>query len=49
MKYELVVIWDDGTKETAEYKTQEEAEEIGAGFETAFGGQVVFWCVNPIK
>ena len=38
--YKLFVVWNDGTKETHEYKTREEAQAAAAGYKKAFGHQV---------
>lgn len=40
MKYELVVIWDDGEKEVFSYPTETEAKEAEDGYHKAFGNQV---------
>ena len=46
MAYELIVIYTDGTKETAYYSTPERAQECENGFKTAFGNQIAFTCIN---
>ena len=38
--YKLIVIWNDGTKETHHYETMELAEEAEYGLRMAFGSQV---------
>ena len=40
MKYELVVIWDDGEKEVFSYPTEAEAKEAEDGYHKAFGNQL---------
>ena len=40
MKYELIIIWDDGTTETHFYNSESKATEIEAGFKMAFGNQI---------
>lgn len=45
-RYELIVIWDTGEKETHEYSSKEEAEKIEQGFHRVFGKQVEFTCIN---
>ena len=40
--YRLYVVWNDGTRQTYEFKTREEAEEKANGLRKAFGEQV--WC-----
>lgn len=46
MKYELVIIWDTGERETALYNTLEKAEKVEKGFYMAFGKQIAFTCIN---
>lgn len=46
MKYELVVIWNDGQKEIHEYPTYEDAESVGRGYKIAFGNQVEWYGVR---
>lgn len=42
MRYELIIIWDDGKKEIYEYKTMEEAEKAGANMRKVFGEQIAW-------
>lgn len=46
MKYELVIIWDTGEKQTFGYDTEDKAKEIEAGYRIAFGNQIAFTCIN---
>lgn len=46
LKYELVIIWDDGTKNVTGYKTKAKAEEIEVGMKKVFGKQIEFSCVR---
>lgn len=46
MRYELVVIWEDGTKEIHEFQSVERAEEAGRNYKMAFGGQVAWYGVR---
>jgi LAS superfamily LD-carboxypeptidase LdcB len=48
-KYELVIIWETGERETATYNTREEAEEHENGYFMAFGNQISFMCVNQVR
>lgn len=43
--YELVIVWDDGTKQIFEYDTRTEAVEALSGYQMAFGRQV-WGCVR---
>lgn len=38
--WELVIIWNDGQKETTTYKTEHDAENAAKGYKTAFGNQI---------
>ena len=39
--YRLIIIWNnDGTKETYDYLTLEEAERVELNMRQAFGGQI---------
>ena len=40
MRYELVVIWDDGEKEVFSYPTESEAKEAELGYQKSFGNQL---------
>ena len=40
MMYEVIVIWDDGSKNMYPFKTVEEAEQCETNFKKAFGNQV---------
>lgn len=42
MKYELEVMWEDGTKAYYEYDTEAEAEQGKAYFEEKYGKEI--WC-----
>lgn len=47
-RYEVVVVWDDGTKQVYGFATLDKANEIARGYSQAFGGQV--WvCVREKK
>lgn len=40
MRFELVVIWDDGEKEVFSYPTEAEAKEAEDGYHKSFGNQL---------
>lgn len=44
-KYILVIVWNTGEKEKAEYDTFAKAEYIEKGLKRAFGNQV-WTCIN---
>lgn len=44
--YRLLILWDDGTNAEYFYETQEEAQEIEAGYYKAFGSQIEFSCID---
>lgn len=46
-KYELVVVWTDGTKDVYEYATEEDAQTHGDGMKIALGGQIAWYGVRP--
>lgn len=48
-RYELVVIWDTGEKETATYDTEIEAKIIENGFHTAFGKQIQWTGIREVR
>lgn len=43
MPYELVVVWDDKSKDIWEYASEEEAEQAGENMRIALGNQIA-WC-----
>lgn len=45
MKYELIIIWETGEKETCTYNSKEEAEKIEAGYKMAFGNQLQYTAI----
>lgn len=47
MRYELVIIWQDGTKDIYEYTNKEEAEQAGYNMRMALGYQITWWGVRP--
>ena len=47
MEYELVVVWDDQTRNVWEYDTREEAESAGWHIKFLFGMSVVWYGVRP--
>lgn len=38
--YEVVIVWNSGETEVYAFDTEDKAEEIKQGFETAFGSQL---------
>lgn len=40
MKYELVIVWSTGEKESYLYDSLEKAQDIEKGYNMAFGSQV---------
>ena len=42
MRYELIVIWSDGTKDTYGYDTREQAYAGARNLYTAFGRQIAW-------
>lgn len=40
MRYELIVIWDDGSKDRYNFNTEDEARRCEFNFKQAFGRQV---------
>ena len=46
MDYELVVVWDDGSKDVWDYDTWEEAEQAGQNMKFALGDQVAWYGVR---
>ena len=40
MKYELIVVWSTGEKESYLYDSLEKAQEIERGYKRAFGSQL---------
>lgn len=49
MRYELIIIWDDGKKEIYEYKTIKEAEEAEDNLKKVFGDQIAWTGSRKIK
>ena len=47
--FELVIIWSTGEKQIFPYATCERAEEVEAGYKMAFGNQVAWSCVRPLR
>lgn len=47
--YELVIIWDDGTKNITGYKSKAKAEEIESGMKKVFGKQIEWSCVREAR
>lgn len=45
MKYELIIVWSTGEKETHLYDSLEKAQEIERGLKMAFGSQL-WTCIN---
>lgn len=43
MPYELVVVWDDKSKDVWEYASEEGAEQAGENMRMALGNQIA-WC-----
>lgn len=48
MKYEVIIIWADGIKESYKYATLEEARICEDYFHMAFGGQITFTGINSL-
>lgn len=48
MKYELVLIWENKTKDVYEYDTEAEAEDIGRSFVNIFGNQIEWYGVRSV-
>lgn len=46
MKYELVIIWDNGDRQIFEYDSEEKAEKALAGMYKAFGRHQLWGCVR---
>lgn len=49
MKYELIIIWETGERETAVYNSKEEAQNIEKGFYMAFGSQIQWTGINEVN
>ena len=47
-RYELLIMWYDGMKDTFQFKNEAAAEEAERGFKKAFGAQVVFSCIRKV-
>lgn len=43
MRYELVIIWTTGEKDTYEYDTREAAEKSGRNMKMALGNQIAWY------
>lgn len=48
MRYELVVIWENGDKDVYEYDSRDRAEQCGDGMKTALGNQIAWYGVRPV-
>lgn len=48
MKYELVIIWETGEKETFVYATEEEAQKACNGYQMAFGNQIAWAGIRKV-
>ena len=48
MNYELVVIWEDGSKNVHQYRTEEDAEKGANNMKMAFGNQITWVGTRPI-
>lgn len=46
IRYELIVIWDTGEKETYDYETLEAARQGEANMRMAFGYQIAWAGIN---
>ena len=46
VKYELIVIWDDGDKETFVYDSRKQAEDAERNVLMAFGRQITWTGIN---
>lgn len=40
--YKAIIIWDDGNKETYEFKTREDAQNCCERFKMSFGNQITW-------
>lgn len=49
MRYEAVIIWTTGEKETHKYKTYDEAMDAIRGYRTAFGNQIEWAGCRELK
>ena len=47
MKYELVIIWDNGDKNIYEYPTEEKAKRVEIGVRMTLGNQISWSFVRP--
>ena len=47
MPYELVVVWDDKSKNVWEYASEEEAEQAGENMRMALGNQIAWYGTRP--
>ena len=48
MKYELVVVWENGDKDVYEYDSMIQAESSGEGMKMALGDQIAWYGVRPV-
>lgn len=48
MKFELVIIWTDGSKDIYGYNSHEAAEKGECGMRMAFGNQITWSGVRPV-
>lgn len=46
MRYELVVIWSDGNKETFKFYSYKEADNTGYNMKLVFGNQIEWYGVR---
>lgn len=49
MRYELIVIWSDGAKDTYGYDTREQAQKAARNLYTAFGRQIAWTYVQKAR
>ena len=49
MRYELIVIWSDGDRETYGYDTQEQARRAAQNMYTAFGRQIAWTYIQEAR
>lgn len=47
-RYELVIVWTDGTTDVYGYDTRDAAENAGRGMCKALGNQITWYGVRPI-
>lgn len=49
MRYEAIIIWVTGEKETHQYKTKEEANKCCRNYVRAFGDQVEWTGIREVR